>query len=261
MDWNYWNNELRTIVIWWAGWTFLDILWKWLLGGTVLSYAGLVYARYRRLPWYREARGAAVGFTLLTIALMASLLATRPAVPPEAASVSPYTWLPLTPEKAERLTRTLKSTGVESLPISCNQDDCQALAASVSEAAKGAGAASRVLSGTVEGIASGIWLLASASDRSKADQIAKAIQTATNFPVIVQFTQNPTISYSLIIGTRPRLADVILGEGPNPPSTGSFLPGDIWRNSKPEPGGTFGWIWVCDQANKCSWNAYGAISL
>jgi hypothetical protein len=256
-----WHRELQTILIWWAGWAVLDALWKWLLGGTVLSYAGLVYARYQRSPWYREVRGAAVGFTLVTVALMASLLATRSATLPEAAPVSPYTWLPLTPDKAESLTSALKSIGVESFPISCNQDDCQALAASVSDAAKAAGAGSRVLSGTVEGIASGLWLLASANDKSKADQIAKAIQIATNFPVILQFTQNPSISYSLIIGTRPRLADVIIGEGPAPPSTGSFLPGDIWRNSKPEPGGTLGWIWVCDQVGKCSWNAYGAISL
>ena len=53
----------------------------------------------------------------------------------------------------------------------------------------------------------------------------------------------------------------IVGEGPSPPASGSFRAGDIWRNTEPRPGGTLGWIWVCDGSGKCAWNEYGPISL
>ncbi len=65
-----------------------------------MSYVGFLYARYQNLPWQKELRGAMIGFTIVTIAMMASLLIGRPAniltVVNEEASVrnglSEYEW-------------------------------------------------------------------------------------------------------------------------------------------------------------------------
>ena len=65
-----------------------------------MTYVGFLYARYQNLPWQKELRGAMIGFTIVTIAMMASLLIGRPAniltVVNEEASVrnglSEYEW-------------------------------------------------------------------------------------------------------------------------------------------------------------------------
>jgi hypothetical protein len=72
-----WRDEIRQIVTWWAGWSILDIAWKWLLGGTALTFLGWLYARYKESALQRELRGAMLGLTLTTIVIMASILASR----------------------------------------------------------------------------------------------------------------------------------------------------------------------------------------
>ena len=35
------DDDLKTIAVWWAGWTILDWIWKYFLGTTLLSLGGV----------------------------------------------------------------------------------------------------------------------------------------------------------------------------------------------------------------------------
>jgi hypothetical protein len=174
-------------------------------------------------------------------------------------------WPALDADQSATLRATFKAIVPASFNIACNESDCRKLAESIRDAATASGLQSRILDDTVAGSsASGMLLYGPDKKRDSCDRVADTIKTAVKFPVIVHTEKgqaNAATNYNLIIGRKPRIEDIVVGEGSAPPTTGSFREGDIWRNAQPKPGGTLGWIWVCDDSGKCAWNAYGPISL
>jgi hypothetical protein len=71
MDW----DQIKDIVRFWIGWHVLDWL-KPAAWSAVVTVGGWLIARYRKSPWQRELRGAAIGFIVLTIAMV--LFASQP---------------------------------------------------------------------------------------------------------------------------------------------------------------------------------------
>jgi hypothetical protein len=85
-----WSSELRAIVAWWIGWGLLDAAWKYFLGATVVSFAGWGLACYQNSAWQRELRGAMIGLSAATLAIMASVLEGRPPVASPQLPTSPF---------------------------------------------------------------------------------------------------------------------------------------------------------------------------
>lgn len=173
-------------------------------------------------------------------------------------------WAPLTPEQWASLKAVFKSGGPASIFIFCNESDCRTLAENIRDAARDAGDESRIISDSYGGFAaSGISLFGPLEKHDFGRRLADAIRNAVNSPVIGETAQTPASNqpphYNLIIGRKPRIEDAV-GQGPNPPTNGSFRQGDIWRNAQPKPGGTLGWIWVCDSSGNCAWREYAGIS-
>jgi hypothetical protein len=72
------DDDLKTIAVWWAGWTILDWIWKYFLGATLLSLGGWLLAYYRSSSIQKEVRGAAIGISIMTVLTMALALSRRP---------------------------------------------------------------------------------------------------------------------------------------------------------------------------------------
>lgn len=174
-------------------------------------------------------------------------------------------WPAISPASKAKLQAVFGKVAPLSISVMCNESDCRTLAENIRDVAKAISQESRILSDTVVGAASGIILYGPEEKRDACNEIADAIRDAVQFPVIVQTERVPASNqpphFNLVIGRKPRVEDVIVGQGPNPPTAGSFRQGDIWRNSQATPGGIFGWIYACPDPAQCSWKPYGSISL
>lgn len=69
---------MLTIALWWLEWALLDWIWKGVLGLTVVTFIGWIFARYRASPNQREMKGALFGLAGAAILTMFLALTLRP---------------------------------------------------------------------------------------------------------------------------------------------------------------------------------------
>ena len=119
----------------------------------------------------------------------------------EVAQLYAHQWPVLSDRKKGALISALRSAGRSTLTISCNDDDCEALADDIKDAAQKADWNPTLVSGALHGMQSGLWFCGPIDQNETRDRLAKALEDATGAHVESDILDK---GYFLAIGRRPR---------------------------------------------------------
>jgi len=110
-------------------------------------------------------------------------------------------WPVLLEQKKEALISALRSAGSCTLTISCNDDDCEALADDIKDAAQKAGWNPTIVSGALYGMQPGLGLSGPIDQKQTRDRLAEVLKDATSAHVEIGDLDK---CYFLAIGRKPR---------------------------------------------------------